>query len=83
LRPCNDIAVFGLNRPRVGQEEWEIGLADPTGIGQRRVTGETNPFEDYLACDRISRPRLALANEMARIAFAILRGNTTYREIPA
>ena len=26
---------------------------------------------------------VALANKMARIAFAILRGKTTYREIPA
>jgi hypothetical protein len=26
---------------------------------------------------------LALANKMARIAFAIMRGKTTYREIPA
>jgi hypothetical protein len=26
---------------------------------------------------------VALANKMARIAFAILRGRTTYREIPA
>jgi hypothetical protein len=26
---------------------------------------------------------VALANKMARIAFAILRGKTSYREIPA
>ena len=26
---------------------------------------------------------VALANKMARIAFAIMRGNTVYREIPA
>jgi hypothetical protein len=26
---------------------------------------------------------VALANKMARIAFAILRGKTVYREIPA
>jgi transposase len=26
---------------------------------------------------------VALANKMARIAFAILRGKTTYREVPA
>ena len=44
---------------------------------------------DQLARPMMRRPdsfkpvAVALANKMARIAFAILRGKTVYREIPA
>ena len=42
------------------------------GAGQKLI--EKKPFKLVA---------VALANKMARIAFAILRGKTVYREIPA
>ena len=42
--------------------------------GMARKIALTSPFKLVA---------VALANKMARIAFAILRGKTTYREIPA
>ena len=60
-------------------------LMTGTSPNQRwpQMIGLTMPAKKLIEKKPFNLVAVALANKMARIAFAILRGKTSYREIPA
>ena len=81
------------NHTQVGAhlEDGQPELAQTAVVGAHAVLFHRKPHTDPLRmwAKRLIEKKpfklvaVALANKIARIAFAILRGKTVYREIPA
>ena len=90
--PARRLAVYG-GKPKLGRisKMGNRNLRKLLVVGARAVVFHGKPHTDPLrmwAKKLIEKKpfklvAVALANKMARIAFAILRSKTVYREIPA